>query len=338
MNQPPPPSPAATPLLALRAAFDTTRGLLSRPGLRGRWLQLAGLAVMAGLVGAGAPCPPLGLLEPAWEDPAVRQSVLGNPWVLGLLAALALFLVGIGGFGRSFTLAFIRGIRDRDPELRGYRRYLPAGAAHYAWSSALSIPLYLLLFGLEWRASRLNWARLLAAAGGDIQPIMLGWALEMGLLLVTWTLLTFPLMIWIYELTPSVMVLREVGPVRAAGQVAAAARKKPARFWAYIGLRFMLQVVGNSAAGLMMLPALLLSSVAAAPVLGLGWLANGALGGWTSAGGAGVGSVAILLSLAILYAVICSLLVPISLLVNAFALHTVDGLLRSETVMAPSGG
>ena len=338
MNQPPPPPPAATPLLALRAAFDTTRGLLSGAGLRRRWLQLAGLAVMAGLVGAGAPCPPLGLLEPAWEDPSVRQSVLGNPWVLGLLAVLALFLVGIGGFGRSFTLAFLRGIRNGDPQLRGYRSYLRAGVAHYAWSSALSIPLYLLLFGLEWRASRLNWARLLAAAGGDVQPLVIGWGLEMVLLLVGWTLLTFPLMIWIYELTPSVMVLEGLGPLSAAGHVAAVARKRPARFWGYIGLRFMLQVVGNSAAGLMMLPALLLSSVVAGPLLGAGWVANGALGGWSTPGGAAAGSVSILLALAVLYAVICSLLVPVSLLVNAFALHTTDGWLRAGAAPDPPGG
>lgn len=336
MNQPLPPPIAVTPLLALRAAFDTTRGLLSGPGLRRRWLQLAGLTVMAGLVGAGAPCPPLGLLEPAWEDPAARQSVFGNPWVLGLLGALALFLIGIGGFGRSFTLAFLRGIRDGDPQLRGYRTYLRAGAAHYAWSSALSVPLYLLLFGLEWRASRLHWARLLAAAGGDVQPIVLSWALEMVLLLVTWTLLTFPLMIWIYELTPSVMVLQNVGPLRAAGHVASMARKGPGRFWGYIGLRLLLQVVGNSAAGVMMVPALLLSSVVAGPLLGLGWLANGALGGWSSPGGAGAGSISVLLSLAVLYAVICSLLVPISLLVNAFALHTVHGWLQTGT--EPAGG
>lgn len=335
MNQPPLPTNSTGPLLALRAAFDSTRGLLSLPGLRRRWLHLAGLAVMAGLVGAGAPCPPLGLLEPAWEDPSARQSLVGNPWVLGLLAALALFLVGIGGFGRSFTLAFLRGIRDRHPELRGYRSYLRAGAAHYAWSSALSVPLYLLLFGLEWRASRLNWARLLAAAGGDVQPVVIGWALEMVLLLFTWTLLTFPLMIWIYELTPSLMVLQDVGPLRAAGHAAAVARKAPGRFWGYIGLRLLLQVVGNSAAGLLLLPALLLSSIVAGPLLGLGWLANGALGGWAHPGGAAAGSVAVLLSLAVLYAVICSLLVPVSLLVNAFALHTVAGWLRSP--FAPAG-
>ncbi len=319
---PPAPRPPTIPFAALTASIASARALLSGPPLH-QWLRLAGLAVMAGLVGAGAPCPPLGLLEPVWEDPSARQSLLGHSWALPMAGLLLLFLLLLGGFGRSFTLAFFRSVRDEVPRLERYREYVRPGAAHYVWSGSISLPLSLLLLAVEWQTSRTHWAAILASAGGSVQPIVVHWALELVLELAAWTLVTFPLRIWMYELTPAAMVLDGAGPAPAASSILRFARKFPGAFWLYLAIRLVLQLMANAVALAALLPSLLLAAPAALPALALGWCLNRMLGGWSSPAGAAVGSVAILLSLAALYGALCSVLVPVSLLVNGFALHTV---------------
>lgn len=320
-----------TAMGALADAFGGMRKLLSGPGRRERWRRFTGLAAMAGIVGAGAAPPPLGLLQPVWTDPTLRQSVLGNHVIVGLALFLAVFLVLMGGFARSFTFGFLEGIVEGEPRLASFRSYLGAGTAHFVWSSLLTVPLYLLLFAGESLATHDVYQqipRILERAGtasdaqvsGEMMAVFLLAALKFLLVLVPWTLLTLPLMVLMYELTPAAMLLQRVGPAAGCGRVLRLAGSRARLFWGYLGVRFFLQIVGNLAAVIALVPSLLAAGILSLPILGITWGLASMLGP-ASPGGVGVTTVGALLSAILLYCILCAALVPVSLLLNGLALR-----------------
>ncbi|HEU4754585.1 MAG TPA: hypothetical protein VFU47_15860 [Armatimonadota bacterium] len=313
----------------LTAAFGDMQRLLGGPGRGRRWKALAALAAMAGIVGAGAAPPPLGMLAPLGSDARAREVAAQAPWLLPLLLFLALFLTGMGAFARSFGLAFVHGIATARPDLRDYRAHLKAGSAHFWWSSALTIPLYLLLFGGEAAVTHGLYQQLLGAADltdQQITSLLLTAAGEFLLVLLPWTLLTLPAMVLMYELTPAAMVLTGAGPARACGLALSAGRKRAGAFAGYLGVRFLLQLLGNTVAFAALLPCLLVSAVLTLPLTLGGWALSGALGGPGTSGGAVAATTAGLLSLVVLYCVLCAALLPVSVVLNAFALRAVRSL------------
>lgn len=317
------------PLPALLGdAFAATQRLLSGPGSRARWAQLGLAAAMAGIVGAGAAPPPLGLLQPVWDVPETRHELLSSPLLQGLGIVLVLLLVGMGAFGRSFTLAFLSGIRSGSPRAREFRAHLSAGARHFAWSSALSIPLYLLLFAGEWFISRDAWGRVTALLTGPSDPApgrllaaLVSAGLKFVLVLLPWTLLTLPLMVWMYELTPAGMAGFGLGPVAAARVVLQAARKAPARWAGYLTVRLGLQFAGNLLALLAMIPSLLVAGLVSAPLLAGGWSLSHRAGGMGTTWGAFWVSLPTLLAVLLLYLALCFALLPVAVFLNALALR-----------------
>lgn len=340
----------------LTAALGHTQKLLSGREGRARWRRLWMLAAMAGIAGAGAPPPPLGLLTVAAADPAVRGQVLGNPVVVGGLGSLALFLLLMGGFGRAFTFAFLEGLLTGDPGSADFRRYLRAGALHFAGTAALSAPLYALLFaGEAWVAHDVTTRLTALVADPAATPEALLGLLGLGLLkfllvLAPWTLLTLPLMVFQYELVPARMA-REYASARegtprgdqgsgtsapphspasaqrlraAARHVLALAVRRPGPAAGYLALRLGLQVLGNSAALLATLVCLPVAGVLGSPLLTAGWGIAHLLGGPATPGGIGALTVAGLLAAAILYVLVCGALVPVAVLIHALALRAVE--------------
>jgi hypothetical protein len=310
-------------LSALTQAFGTTQALLTGQEGRRRWRALALLAGMAGLVGAGAAPPPLGLLQPAWTDSAFRET-LSTPAVGGGLCLTALLLLGMAAVARAFTFAFLETVLGAEPRVSRFRAHLRRGAAHFLWSSALSIPLYGLLFAGEWQVTHATYDRLLTAPNltdDVVTGIFLAAFGKFLLVLAPWTLLTLPAMALMYELTPAAMLRYGGGPLHGCGRVLAAARKEPGRFGRYVALRVLLQVLGNAAALVALVPCALGAALVCAPLLAGGWALTNALGGLATGAGAAAATVSVLLSAVVLYGLLCAALLPVSVLLNAFALH-----------------
>ena len=322
---PPPPSVGR----AATAALEASRRLLTGPDRRKRWGALTILAAMAGFVGAGATPPPMGLLQPLWQDRALHHTVFDNGGVIAVLLFLALFLIVMGGLGRSFTLGFLEGLVSEAPDPRSYRRNLRAGVAHFAWSSAMSIPLYLLLFGGEALIARdtLEQITRLLGVPSTTDAELLGLVLSAGfkflLVLIPWTIATLPVMVMVYELVPAVMVLSTLGPVPAFRRILALATKLPRPFALYVALRYVLQLIGNLAALLAFLPCLLVSSPIVAVFLVGGWQLSRRLGGLGNPGGAAALTVGVLFAAVGLYCTLCTALLPVSVYINNFALQFV---------------
>jgi hypothetical protein len=315
-----------TALAALSAAVQETRALLSGSGSRRRWRAFCVLAVMAGLVGAGAAPPPLGLLVPLWSEPESMASLELPGWLPPAGIGLGLFFLCMAGVARAFSLAFVEGIRSGEPEGPAYRRFLGRGWAHFAWSAALTVPLYALLFGGEALVTHGAYTQLLRAAemtDREILSLLVTVALQFLLVLVPWTVLTLPAMVVMYELTPAAMLEHDTGPARACGIVLRQATRAPGRFAGYVGVRFLLQLLGNTAAFAALIPSLLVAGLLSAPVTLGGWALSGALGGLETSGGAAVASVAALIAVVVLYCVLCCALVPVAVLLNAFAVRFV---------------
>lgn len=314
---------------AVAASLEAAQRLLLGPGWRARWKALVVLAAMAGLVGAGTAPPPLGLLQPVWADPALHRSVFGHRGVVASLIFLALFLIFMGGFGRSFTLGFFEGLRTGAPERRSYRRHLQEGVAHFLWSSALSLPLYALLFAGEAVVAHDALAQLTAQLGAatstdtELMTLVLQAIGKFLLVLVPWALITLPAMVTIYELTPATMVSTGLGPAAAFRRVWAFAGRWPKAFSAYVGVRYLLQILGNLVALLALLPSLLISSPLIGPLLGVGWQVGYALGGPRVAGGAAVLTTGTLFAAVVLYCALCTVLLPVSVFLNSVAVQLI---------------
>lgn len=322
------PAPAAPSLQAvLSGAVVDTRKLLSGPGRTSRWKPLWLLAAMAGVVGVGAAPPPLGLLQPFWTEPSLRSAVFGSPAVVGGLLFLAVFLLLMGGVSRSFTLAFAEGIVTGTPAAGRYRAWLGRGAAHFVWSSALTLPLYFLLFGAEALVTRdaareiTAWINSPAATETELMVVLTGAVVRFLLVLIPWTLLTLPAMVFMYELTPAAMVLEGKGPLHAARKAGTLARTRPRLFLAYVGARYPLQFAGNMAAFAALAPCLLASAPLTVPLAGGGWWAAAALGGPSTGAGAGVLTVGVLSAAVAFYCVLCLALLPVSIFLYALALR-----------------
>lgn len=313
--------------LAAATALESTQRLLTGAGRGARWRALVVLAAMAGLVGAGAAPPPLGLLQPVWVDPTLHHSVFDHGGVVAGLVFLALFLLFMGGFGRSFTLGFHHALLTGQPHPSSYRPYLRAGVAHFVWSSACSLPLYALLFGGEAVVAHdaiVQFTRQLASASStdtELLTLALGAFLKFLLVLIPWTLLTLPLMVSLYELVPATMVLANLGPVEASRLVFRAAAQAPKAFAAYWGLRYLLQLAGNLAALLALAPCLLVSSPVVGPLVGGGWQLSRAWGGPGTPAGAAALTVGVLFAAIALYCTLCAALLPVSVFLNGIALQ-----------------
>lgn len=323
---PPPPSLGRV----VAAALDRTQRLLTGPGKARRWRVLILLAAMAGLVGVGAAPPPLGLLQPVWADPTLHHTVFDNPGPVGGLIFLALFLLLMGGFGRSFTLGFFRGLTTGEPDAGSYRAYVHAGVAHFVWSSALTVPLYLVLFGGEALVAHDALAQLTrqlsspTSTDAELTLLLLRAVGSFVMVLVPWTLLTLPLMVTFYELTPAVMVIRGLSPAAACRHVLAVARKHPRRFLAYLGVRYLLQFAGNLVALVALLPCLVISSPVTGVLGGGGWQLSRLLGGPSTAAGAAVLTVGVLFAVIALYCTLCAALLPVSVFVNSLAVEVME--------------
>jgi hypothetical protein len=313
---------AAGALAAFSAAAGTVGRLLSGPAGWRRWRELAVLAAMAGIVGVGVQPPPLGLLQPVLDDPLRRRDLLAAlaPYA-PLLVFLALLLLLIAPVARAFTLGFVHGIATGEPRRGDYRRFLGPGARHFLWSGALTLPLYALLFWGEWRVVGEGWERLLNAPDEQAAAVLLTATGKFLLVLGPWVVLTLPLMVAMYELTPAAMVAAGTGPAGGFRRVLAVARKRPGATALYFGLRLALQFFGTTLAAIALLPALLLSLVPGLPLLGGGWALSAALGGVGTGAGAAAASVGLLLYLAVLYCLVCAFLVPLSAFLYAWAWH-----------------
>lgn len=322
-----PASPAPSIGHTLAAALEATQRLLTGSRRGHRWKALFVLAAMAGLVGVGAAPPPLGLLQPLWADPTLHHTLFDNPSLIASLVFLALFLLLMGGFGRSFTLGFLYGLATGNPEPGSYRASVRAGVKHFVWSSALSIPLYALLFGGEALVAHDTITQITqqlgSATGTDAELIalLLQAALKFLLVLVPWTVVTLPLMVTVYELTPATMVLKQLPPGRAFRHVLATAGKRPGSFAGYFGVRFVLQFLGNLVALVALIPSLLISSPVVVTLAGGGWQLSRQLGGLSTPGGAAVLTVSVLFAAIALYCALCAALLPVSVFVNFLALE-----------------
>jgi len=327
------------PFRLLLAAFADTERLLGGPGGRRRWRELAFLAILAGLVGPGIQPPPLGLLEPVLADPELRSRLARDlrPQ-LPLLVLLAALLAAAAASVRPFVFAFLAGLMGRAPAERGFRRHLRAGLAHFAWSSALTLPLYALLFWGESRVAAASWRRLLNAGEAEAAEALLDGLLQFLLVLLPWALVTLPAMVTMYELTPAAMLRRRRGPAAACGWVLRAARTRPGLFAGYLGLRLALQVGGSAAAAMALLPAAAGAAIPGALLLGAAWLGAAALGGPGGSAGAAVLGTAGALLLALLYALLCAIVLPVTAAVNSYALRLVAGWEEAECpVSGPTG-
>lgn len=325
----PPPPPPPSVGRAITVALETTQRLLTGSGRAKRWRSLVTLAMMAGLVGAGAAPPPLGLLPPLWNDPALRHTVFDNRGVVAALVFLTSFLVLMGGIGRSFTLGFLESLATTTPDARSYRRYLGAGAAHFAWSSALSIPLYLLLFGGESLVARESLAQITRALSvstttdSELVGLALSASFKFLLVLIPWTVAILPVMVTIYEFVPAAMVLRGLPPGAAFRWMATSAGKYPRQFSLFLALRYLVQLAGNLAALLALLPCMLVSSPVLGALLAGGWQLSRRLGGLGTAGGVAAFTVCVLVAAVVLYGTLCAALLPVSVFINCVALQFV---------------
>jgi hypothetical protein len=202
-----------------------------------------------------------------------------------------------------------------------------AGAAHFAWSSALSIPLYLLLFGGEALVTRDTLAQITGAlsAATTTDTELVGLALTASarflLVLVPWTLATLPVMVTLYELVPAAMTLSALTPRPAFRRVMALAARHPKQVSLYFVLRYVLQLVGNLGALLALLPCVLVSSPVLAAMLAGGWQLSRRLGGLGASAGVAVFTVCVLAAAVVLYGTLCAALLPISVFINTTALE-----------------
>jgi hypothetical protein len=331
-------SPEPRPAVALSAAQATAQKLLGGPERRRRWKAFFVLAAMAGLVGAGAAPPPLGLLLPVWNDPTLHEAVFGSPAVVAWLVFLGVFLIGMGGFARSFTLAFFEGIVTGAPATGGYRQWLRPGVAHFAWSAACTLPLYALLFLGEALITHQTVAEITRVSSipesteAELMSLFVTAGLKFFLVLLPWVLVTLPAMVAVYELTPAGMVLWQTGPAAAFGRVFRQWKRRPLRFAGYFGFRYLLQFAGNSLALVALIPCLLVTAPVTAPLVAGGWAAAGHLGGTSTGAGAAVATVSCLVAAVVLYCALCVALLPFTVVLNAFALRWLELLPVEERI------
>jgi hypothetical protein len=323
-------------LEALSGGIADVQRLLSGPGRFGRWRELAVMAMLAGIVGVGIQPPPLGLLEPAWGTRDLRGALLrtAGPWAPVLLALAVLLLVA-AAYSRAFLLRFVEccsrsghgsGARlDPDSEgprlLHGHASYVRPGLLHFAWSSALTLPLYAVLWGFEaWLAGE-GYLRLLQAPDAEIAAVVLALVLKFLAVLAPWVLVTLPGMVYLYELTPAAMVLEGGDLDRGRRRAAIRIRVAPRGFVVYYLLRLLVQAVGTSLAALALLPGLLLALLLNLPGLVFSPLRL----------------VTVPLGLVLTYALECAILVPVSALVYQMALRYVAGDDRRTGFQASEG-
>jgi len=317
---------------ALIGAASDTRRLLSGPGRAVRWKTLFALAAMAGVVGVGAAPPPIGLLQPVWADPVLHAAVFDNQVVVGGLWFLAVLLVLMGGVGRGFSLAFAEGITTGEPRTARYRAWLRKGAGHFIWSSALTLPLYAVLFLAEAVVTHDTTVQLTALVNNpygteaELVGLMATFTFKFILVLLPWTVLTLPAMVTMYELIPAIMARSGSGARVAVRILKDLARKSPRGVLAYLGVRYVLQMAGNGVALAVLVPCLVISSPAVIPLAGGGWLASSALGGPATNAGAATLTVGILLAAVALYCTLCAALLPVSVFLYAFAARTTANL------------
>jgi hypothetical protein len=265
----------------------------------------------------------------------VREAVLNDPRVIAGILLLGLILLGFGVVARAFLLAFLDGIRDGEPQPGRFRRFLRPGAAHFVWSSLLTLPLYAILFGAEWLLARGAAQRMEqflageAASETELYAILFGQLGGFAAILLPWALLTLPMMVWIYELTPAVMIRDGCGPVEAARRGIRAAAGIGLR--GYLALRLLLQVVAGALSTLALLPALLLSALPAAVIGFAGFALSGFLGGWNTGSGGAAAVVTVLLCVAVLYVVLCIVLAPVTCFVLGVPVAVVGAIPRAWT-------
>jgi hypothetical protein len=327
---------AAGALGALSGAIGDVQGLFSGPGRFRRWRELAALAMLAGIVGVGIQPPPLGLLEPAWAAHDLRAALLQTlgPWAL-ILLALAVLLLAAAACSRAFLLRFVdccsrTGFAPSAPTTSGREAsglspgrpgYVRPGLLHFAWSSALTLPLYLVLWGLEWRLAGEGYSRLLRVPDAEIAAVAVGLVLKFLAVLVPWAVVTLPAMVYLYELTPAGMVVEGGDLGRGRQRAAACIRAAPGQFVAYSLLRMLVQAVGTGLAALALLPGLALGLLVNLPGLVVTSLRP----------------VTVPLTLLLIYALECALLVPVSALVYTMALRYVADDDRSAGFRASQG-
>ncbi len=316
---------------ALPLAIGDAQRLFGGTEGRRRWRSLALTAVMAGAVGVGVQPPPLGLLHPVWSDPATRDTALQSVRpLMPLLALLTVMLIGFAIWARSFALALIESLLRPHPqplscEERGaakvarsaenpasYRGYVKAGAAHFVWSACWSVPLYALLFAMEAGTTQASWERILRASEAEVGPLLIQALLGFVAVLFPWIVLSLPMMVFQYELTPVVMVRRGTGPLAASREVFRRVRTCPNVFAGYYVGRTLLQFIGAGLMTAAAVPCLLVSALLASPILAGGGILSSLSGGWNTGVGAALGSATILLSCAVFYCVICVVLLPLT--------------------------
>ena len=311
---------------AFTAALSDVQRLLGGGNGRRYWRELAVLAITAGLVGVGAQPPPLGLLQPLLSDSTLRanlsQSMAPSIPALLLLGGGLLLLLP---FSRAFTMAFVAGVLKGEPDRGGWRSFVGPGIAHFLWSSALTLPLYALLFAAELEVTGGAWESLLRADERSMLLVLLAAVGKFLLVLLPWVVLTLPVMVTLYELTPVEMVRGGGGPARACGAALRTARTRGAAFAGYLGVRLALQVAGTVLASIALVPCLAVSGIVGGPLLGLCWLAAGALGSTKSGPGAAAMTVGVLGWTIPLYCLVCTVLVPVSTLLFAFAARFLGG-------------
>jgi len=317
------PSPAG----CFTAAMARTQELLRGPDGRRRWRGYAFLSVMSGSVAVGAQPPPLGLLQPLWANREIRNTLLGDARVVVGFIVLAAVLIGFGVVARAFTLTFMEGLMTGAPTAGRSRSHFRAGAAHFAWSSALSIPLYLILFAAEWlvtHQSMAGYERILAdpsAGEAELMGLLAGGMLGFLAVLLPWVIVTLPLMVWMYELTPAVMLRDRSGPVVASRVALGEISALGAPLYGF--LRLTLQLVGGMLSGIALAPAIVVAGVLGSPFLLAAWFVPPALGGWSTGAGGAIGVASLLLAVVILYCVLCALLVPLTTTVLSVPLAAV---------------
>lgn len=311
-----------SPVDELSGALRETQELLSGPGGRTLCRRLGVLAAMAGVVGVGIQPPPLGLLHPVWATPETRDNLVEAIAPLWwILVALIVLLLIAAAVSRSFTLAFIAALRGGDPSAGSFRRHLGAGLRHFAWSSAFTLPLYAALFWGEAGVTGDAYRRLMDAPEDQLTAILAGAAVRFLLILVPWALLTLPVMVTLYELTPAAMVARGSGAGAAFRAVLASARKTPASFAGYFALRAGLQIAGGSILLIAFLPCAAIAALVCSPVLGAGWMLMHAAGGPGTPGGAAAISLVAAIALTVLYVLVCTAMAPLSAVLYLFALR-----------------
>ena len=75
---------------------------------------------------------------------------------------------------------------------------------------------------------------------------------------------------------------------------------------------------------LALVPSVLAGGIVSAPLVAAGWAGSQALGGATTSGGIAALSVSVMLALVAVYCVLCTLLTPVAVLINAFAINYVS--------------